>query len=204
MAEDTTTAEATEEKTEAEEKPEAEEATTGKDAEGLREELRKGDRVRKRESAAAKKRIADLEAQLKEREDADKSEQEKAIEKARADARAEALREADAQRRSDRLEVAITRQAARSFADTDDALLHIQRRIAAGEIDGDELFDDEGKVRADPLKSALGQLLEDKPHLAADDGRPKGSADGGRGSGADTSAEDMSVEDHFQTIRRRK
>lgn len=181
--------------------PQGDDKGSQKTPEELREELRKGDRVRKRESAKANKLIADLQKQLKDREDADKSEQERAIEKAREEAKAEALSEADKERRSDRLEVAVTRQAARTFADTDDALLHIQRRIAAGDIDADELFNEDGKVQAEPLKKALGELLEDKPHLAADDGRPRGSADGGRGSGG-TSLEDMSVEDHLKAIRR--
>lgn len=181
-----------------------EEKPTEKSAEELRRELREGDRVRKRESDKAKKRIADLEKKLQTREDEDKSEQEKAIEKARKEAREEALTEAEKERRSDRLEVAVTRAAAKTFADTDDALLHIQRRITSGDIASDEIFDDEGKVKTDTLKSSLEQLLEDKPHLGASDGRPSGSADAGRGRGGGTSAEEMSTDDHLKAIRRHK
>ena len=202
VAEATTTDDDATDAEESTETPKAEEGATKKSADELRDELRKGDRVRKRESAKASKRIAELEQQLKEREDEDKSDREKELEKAREEAKAEALAEAEKDRRSDRLEVAVTREAARSFADTDDALLNVQRRIASGEIDADEIFDDGGKVQAAPLKSALAQLLEDKPHLAADDGRPKGESDGGRGEGGGGSEEDMSIEDHLKAISR--
>jgi len=200
---ESTTAEPDEQKPaepEAEPAAEADEPTQ-KSAEELRKELREGDRVRKRESAKKDKRIADLERQLKERADEDKSEQEKAIEKAREEGKAEAQTAAEKARRADRLDVAVTRAAAKSFADPDDALMHIQRRISSGDIDEATIFDDEGKVDAEALKSSLGQLLEDKPHLAADGGRPRGDADAGRRGGS-TSLEEMSVDDHLKAISR--
>lgn len=189
-----------------------------KTAEEYREELRKSDRVRKRESAKSQKEIAELKKQLQEKEDADKTEHEKAIEKAREEAKAEALTEAEKGRRDDRLEAAVTRVAASigvkigegdeakvvKFADSDDALVNIQRRIANGDIDADELFDGDGKVQTDALQSELATLLEDKPHLqAASNGgskRPDGDGDGGKGSAGKT-GEEMSVGEHLKQIQ---
>lgn len=150
--------------------------------------------ARKHERRAKQERKAreDLERRLKELEDKDKSDQEKAIEQARKEAREEVLSEAETERRNDRLEVAVARHAAKTFADVDDALLHIQRDIASGEIDPDDIFDDKGKVQTDALKAALDDLLERKPHLKADagSGRPGGSSDAGRGGGTQMSRED--------------
>ncbi len=184
-------------------KGEKPEDTPAKTAEEYRRELRTYERTSKKASKAKDEEIAKLRESLKEREDADKSEHEKAVENARAEARTEALSEAEKDRRSDRLEVAVTRAAAKSYADTEDALIHIQRRIRSGEIDESEIFDDDGKVQNEPLKSALKQLLEDKPHLSADDGRPVGSADGGRGSGGGDSLEEMSMDEHVKRVQRK-
>lgn len=174
-----------------------------KTAEEYRRELRTYERTSKKASKAKDEEIASLRKRLKDREDADKSDQEKAVEKAREEARTEALSEAEKERRSDRLEVAVTRAAAKTYADTEDALIHVQRRIRSGEIDESEIFDDDGKVQTEPLKSALKQLLEDKPHLSADDGRPAGSADGGRGSGGGDSLEEMSMDEHVKRVQRK-
>ena len=152
--------------------------------------------ARKHERAAKRrqKRIEELEQKLREHEDKNKSEIEKQLEKARQEAREEALREAEQERRRDRLEVAITRAASKGikvgdktmrFADPEDAQVHIERMISRGDLDADELFDDDGKVVADELASALRELAEQKPHLLAGDGDRlvSGKSDAGRGSG---------------------
>lgn len=190
------------------EKPDGEEVekpddTPTKTAEEYRRELRTYERTSKKASKAKDEEIASLKGELKKHRDADKSEHEKAVEKAREEARAEALSEAEKERRSDRLDVAVTRAASKSFADPEDALIHIQRRIRSGEIDESEVFDADGKVQTESLKSALEQLLEDKPHLSADDGRPAGSADGGRGSGGGDSLEEMSMDEHLKRVQRK-
>lgn len=160
-------------------------------------ESRKHERRAKQEREAreaAEKRLKDL-------EDADKSEQDKALEKAREDAKLEALTEVEKERRDERLDLAVTRAAARTFADTEDALLNIRREIAAGELP--DIFDDEGKVQTDALKEALEDLLERKPHLAAGGapGNP-GDPDRGKGKGAGASLEEMGVEDHLKRKQR--
>lgn len=139
-------------------------------------------RKHEREAKKLRREREEFQRKLAEREDAEKTEHQKAIEKARAEAKAEALSEAEKERRNDRLEVAVARAAAKTFADVDDALLHVQRGITVGDIDPDDIFDDQGKVQADALRSALDELLERKPHLAAT-GRPSGSSDAGKGSG---------------------
>lgn len=148
----------------------------------------------------AKSTAKDLEkarAELEELRKGQQTESEKALEDAKREAREAALAEAEQERRNDRLEVAVARAAAKTFADVDDALLHIQRAITAGEVDQDDIFSDEGKVQTDALKTALDELLERKPHLKADpsNGRPSGSADAGRGKSAGA-LEDMSIEEH--------
>lgn len=182
-------------------------------------------KARKHERAAkkARKEAEDAARKLKELEDADKSEQEKAIEKAREEARNEALSEAEKERRSDRLEVAVTRLAAKGFKvgegdnaktvrfrDAEDALVNIERSLG-GEVDEDDIYDSEGKVNSDALQTALVELAERKPHLVEDGKPPKpsGDADGGKGSGGSgsggaKSVEDMSAAEHFERIRRNK
>lgn len=150
-----------------------------------------------------KKRAEKLEAEIAELKKSNQTDQEKAIEEARKAARDEALSEAQNERRSDRLEVAVTRLAAKGitvgdktvrFADPEDALVNIERAISRGDADDDDIFDSEGKVQTDALMSALKELLERKPHLAADGAvvRLSGDADAGKGSGAgDSDSEDM-------------
>lgn len=199
---ETETTETTEE-TEVEETETTGEETeeTGKQEPDWKAESRKHERRAKQERKARD----EAEAKLRAREDADKTDQEKAIEDARKAAREEALSEAERERRNDRLEVAVARAAARTFADVDDALLHVQRGISAGEIDPDDIFDDKGKVQTEALKSALDELLERKPHLKADAGQggAAGSPDTGRG-GSGTPVDDMSVEQHLNASRRHK
>lgn len=172
----------------------------GHDADHYRKQLREYERTSKRRTAAKDAEIERLKSALAEREDADKTEHERALEQARQEARDEVLSQAEKERRSDRLEVAVARQAAKTFADVDDALLHVERGIAAGDIDADDIFDDQGKVQTDALKTALEELLERKPHLAATTG--PGSSDAGRGGGQ-KGLEDMSVEDHVKRVQRK-
>lgn len=147
-----------------------------------------------------RKQREELERKLKEREDGDKTEQEKAIDDAKAEVRAEV----EAERRHDRLEVAVTRLAARTFADTEDALIHLERAIKAGDVDQDDIFDSDGRVQTDAVKTALTELLERKPHLAAGDGTPPpGDSDAGKGRGS-KGAEAMSPADHLAVIQGRR
>lgn len=166
-----------------------------------------------------KKREA-VEAKLRQRDDADKSEQEKAIEAARKEAREEALGEAEKDRRSDRLEVAVTRLAAKGvkvgddddaetvrFADPEDALLHLERAIDRGDVDEDDIYNENGRPNADAVTDALADLLTAKPHLRATGnggaatGR-KGRSDAGRGKGASKTAADMSVGELDALVRK--
>jgi hypothetical protein len=160
----------------------------------------------------------DAEAKLKEFETANASEQEKAIAKAREDATAEVTSKFEQERRQDRLEVATTRVATKGvtlgegddaktvkFADPEDALVHLERAISRGDIDGDEIFDGDGKVQTAALTTALTELLGRKPHLAAQDGgkapKVEGSADGGKGA-ATPDPDATSVDDELKNIRR--
>jgi hypothetical protein len=149
-------------------------------------------KARKHERDLKKERKAreDAETALREREDADKTEQQKAIDKARAEGKKEALTEAQKERRADQLEVAVTRlatkgiqigDATQTFADSEDALVYMERSISRGDIDPDDIFDSEGKVKTDVLTAALGELLQRKPQLAAtdDEGRRPSPGDGG-------------------------
>lgn len=173
--------------------------------------------ARKHERRAKQERKAREEAErkLREREDANKSEHEKALEKAREEAKREALTEAEKERRADRLEVAVTRLAARGvkvgdkdgvkFADPEDALIYLERAIAKGDVDEDDIYDGDGKVQTDALATALGELLDRKPNLAAASGtgKPSGSSDAGKG-GPGGDIEDLDVEGHLNRIKRHK
>lgn len=168
---------------------------------------------RKNETRAkkAEREAAELRDRLAKIEGESKSEHEKALEQARKEARDEALSEAEKDRRHDRLEVASTRLAARGFAvgdgddaqtlrfaDPDDALVYIERAIRSGDVDEADIFDDDGKVQADALQTALADILNNKPHLRAseDRGKPKGNPDTRRGTSADKELEAMTPEDH--------
>jgi hypothetical protein len=171
--------------------------------------------ARKHEREAKKERKAREEAErkLSERDDADKSEHEKAVEAARQDGEKTAREKALAELRNDRLEVAVARLAngitvkdgdeekTLRFADPEDAMLHIEQAIRAGDVDSDDIFNNEGKVQTDALGIALSELLERKPHLQAVNGdakRTRGESDAGKGSGGSKGLEDYSVEDHLK------
>jgi hypothetical protein len=131
--------------------------------------------------------------------EATQTEQEKALEQARKEAAEEARGELTKELRKERLQSAVARTAAGKFADVDDAIKLL-------DLDDDDIFDEDGKVNADNLKSALDDLLDRKPHLAASPigKKPAGDADAGKGSGGAKSLEDMSVEEHLAAIRRHK
>ncbi|MDP2710802.1 MAG: hypothetical protein Q8O56_06250 [Solirubrobacteraceae bacterium] len=167
---------------------------------------RKHERALKRERAERAK----LAKQLAEHEDAKKSEHDKALEEARREAREEALSEAQKERRADKLELAVTRLASEKgvkagsgdnakivkFADSDDVHAWIERQIARGELDVEEIFTDDGRVDRDALATVLADLAGEKPHwLASNDGDKKriaaGSSDAGRGG--TTSVADMNA-----------
>jgi hypothetical protein len=209
MAEEETT-ETTEEETSEETTEETSQETTETEKVNKDDDWQAKARKHEREAKRLRKQIADKEAEERQRADADKTEQQKAIDKAKEEGRTEALTEAQKERRHDRLEAKCATVAARGikvkdgdeekvlkFADPDDALVYIERAIREGDVDEEDIFDSEGKVNTDALTSELGNLLERKPHLAAESngGRPSGSADGGRGT-PDTDLESMTPEDH--------
>lgn len=161
--------------------------------------------ARKHERRAKQERREREKAQqaLSEREQADLSEHEQAIKAAREEGRTEALTEAQRERRHDRLEVAVTRLAAKTFNDTDDALMHVERAIERGELDADEIFDGEGKVQTDALREALEDLLERKPHLKAGAAVTSGDSDAGKGSGNGKSEMDKTPAEILKEIQGR-
>lgn len=212
MADDTTTVEDTETEETTDDTATSEDTTTPTD-EGREPDWKAESRKHERRMKQERKAREEVERKLKEREDADKSEQEKAIETARAEAKAEALSEAETQRRADRLEVAVTRLAAKGvkvgdntvkFTDPEDALVFLERRISRGLLEADDIFDTDGKVQTDAVTAALGEILEEKPGLAADHvDRPSGSSDAGKGDGGG-SLDDLDVEGHLAAIKRHK
>jgi hypothetical protein len=167
---------------------------------------------RKNETRAkkAEREARELRERLEKLESESKTEHEKAIEAARKEEREKVQSEAEKERRHDRLESKCVSLGAKGFeigegddaqtvkfADPDDALIYVERAIRSGDIDESDIFDDEGKVNADALKTALGDILESKPHLRAkDNGKPNGSADTRKGSPADKDLESMSPADH--------
>lgn len=181
-----------------------------KTAEEWRKELRTYERNAKSASAKKDKELETLRKQLQEREDEDKSEHEKAIEAAKEEGRKAASTEAEKERRADRLEVAVTRLASKGvtigegdeaktvrFDDPEDALVFVERQISRGDIDADEIYDDEGKVKSDAVTQVLADLLTDKPRLAADGDKPKpGDPDTRKGDPAKSDLEHMTPEDH--------
>lgn len=110
---------------------------------------------------------AEIRKVLDERKNGDDKPDPDAIrEEARREARTEALRE----RVTDRIEA----RAAKSFADAEDAVAILMRAH-----DPDDFLDGD-KIDAEAIQEALDDLLERKPHLAAQGGRRfQGSADGG-------------------------
>ena len=96
------------------------------------------------------------------------------------------------------------------FADPEDAQVFIERKIARGELDADEIFDDEHKVNTEALTEALAELAQEKPRLEASssngDGsqRPSGDAGARKGKSGGKSDDDRSIDEHLTSIRRHK
>lgn len=175
-------------------------------------------RRHEREAKAARKREADLQTKLKQRDDADKSEQQKAIDKAREDATAEVTTKYEAQQRTDRIENAVTKLSLRGFkaksdgkeitlkfADPDDAQLRVDRALRNGDLTYEDIYSD-GKVQTSVVIDFLTELLEEHPRLRAQDNAStaKGAVDfdAGKGNGGGgKSLEDMSPDDHLKAIR---
>jgi len=139
------------------------------------------------------------------------------VEKARQEGEAKSAEKFEAERRKDRLEVAVTRLASKGvkvgegddaktvkFADPEDALVHLERAIANDDVD--DVFSDQGKVKAEALEEALIELLDRKPHLAAKDEppepRPPTDVEAGKGGDGNKALEEMSPEDHYQQVRK--
>lgn len=218
-SEETTTEEtATEETTEETSEETTEETPTGdSELDKLRAELRKH-RGTERRAKNAEKRAKEIEAKLKERENADKTEQEKAIEKAREEGKTEALTKAEKERRSDRLEVAVARAATKpfkigdgddaktvKFADPEDAQVFLDRAISNGDLDDEDIFDENGKVKPEVVADALKDILAERPRLGTDSkaaAKPSGSADAGKGKGAAKELEDLSHEELYKRVQR--
>lgn len=116
---------------------------------------------------ALEARIAELEQGSGKKDDGDLA---TAIAKAKAEAKAETLRE----RALDRIEA----KAARLFADPEDAVALLGRRV-------DEFIDGD-RIDSDEIVEALEGLLKKKPHLAAATAQKRfaGSADGGARKGS--------------------
>lgn len=177
-------------------------------------------RKHERRAKKTKKELDELQAKLKEREDAQKSEHEKALEKARKEGEERALSKAEKERQADRLEVAVTRIAAKSlkvgegddakevkFADPEDAHTFLNRKLANGDLDTDDIFGDDGKVKSETITETLQEILAEKPHLAASeksDGKngkkPSGDGDGGKGNGS--AASEATVEAQLKRVKR--
>lgn len=163
-------------------------------------------RKHERRSKQTAKELEETRRKLQEREDADKSEQDKAIDEAKRAAREEALTEAQKERRADRLEVAVTRLATKGikvgddlakFADPEDVLTYLDRAIAKGDLNADDIFNEESQVQTEALTDTLADLAKRKPHwLEGHKPAGPGDSDAGKGSGGAKGLEDMTVEDH--------
>lgn len=192
---------------------------------------RRWEKEKKREPRRAAKRAREAEKKLKAAEKEldklkgkDKSASQKAIDEAKREAREEAAKET----RADRLETTVTRLAAAGVeieidedgdtksvtvraADPEDVLARVERAIRRGDLDEDDVFDENHRVQSDEIKEFVAELLEDNPRLRADAGdgggkkkrRAKGSADTRKGRSA-KSGDEKSVEDELADVRRNK
>ena len=154
--------------------------------------------------AAFKQRARDAEKQSKELaeklakvEEANKSEQEKALDKARKEATDTATAEVTSSFQKRILNAEVKARAAGKLAYPDDA-----PRLL--DLKPDDLFDEDGEVKADVIDKAIDALIESKPRLKADttDRRPSGDDDAGQGSGEGKAEADKSVEDWISEVRR--
>jgi hypothetical protein len=175
-------------------------------------------REARKHEARAKKAAAERDAhaaKIAEIEASKMSDQDKAIATAREEAKAEAEAEAAKTRRGDKLELAVARLAGVKgvtvgagdkaktvrFADPDDVQMWLERQIAKGDIDADDIYKD-GKVAEDVLTDALADLAASKPGwlvgaTAPASGTPAGSVDAGAGAPRKGTG---SVEDELRQI----
>lgn len=174
-------------------------------------------RRHEREAKKAKAEAERLQKQLEDAQAAQQTDQEKALTQARKEGEQAAREAFDKERRQSRLEAAVIRLAAQPikvgegddakdarFADPDDAHVYVERAIANGDVDGDAIFDSDGKVQTDALREALAGILGSKPHLAAQAQSPTpASSDAGRrdGGGGKDDLESLSVEDFDKRVR---
>jgi len=182
------------------------------DKDDWKSKARKHERAAKRE----RRRREAAEKKLKDKAEKDKTDLQKAIDDAREEGKQEALSEAEKTRRADRLEVAITRLAAKGvevevegkdgksetktlrFADPEDAQVFIERAITREDIDQDDIFEDNGKVNTEALSEELAGLLKRKPRLAvgAEGSVDTGDPDTRKGDRKQKDLEAMTPEDH--------
>lgn len=177
-------------------------------------------RRHEREAKAARKREADLQAKLQERDDADKSEQQKAVDKARTDATTEVTSKYELERRAERLELAVTRiavakgvklgegdkQKTVKFTDAEDVQMWVERQIKNGNIPPEDIYDDNGRINAEALSDALAGLAANKPSWlqGATNGNKGVDFDGGKGKGSAKGVEDLSVEEHYKRMQKQQ
>lgn len=181
-------------------------------------------KARKHERDAKKLRQENeaLKAAQAELDAAKMTEQEKAIKAAREEAASEVTTKYEQERRAERLELAVTRIAVGSgikvgegdkaktvkFADAEDVQMWVERRIASGDLDAADMYDENGKVNTSALTEALAGLATSKPSwlagTVANGSTPPPDFDGGKGKGGGgKSLEDMSPDDHLKEIQHR-
>lgn len=150
----------------------------------------------KKRAKAAEKTAKESTEKLAKFEEASKSEQEKALDKARKEATDAATAEVSGKFRTRILNAEVKARAAGKLAYPDDA-----PRLL--DLDADELFDEDGEVKAADIDKAIEALIESRPRLKADpsDGRPVGDDDAGKGSGGEAKRlEDMTPADWEQEM----
>lgn len=160
-----------------------------------------------------KRKREEVEEELRERKQQDETEAQKKVREAEEKGRKEAETDAQKEARATRLESAVTKVAVKKlkigsgddaeehqFADPDDAQILIERAIAKGDLDEDELFSEKGQVDAEVLERELAGFLQRKTHLRAEQTKGNGSGDGDlrKGDPASGDLEDMSIDDHVK------
>lgn len=157
-------------------------------------------RKHERDAKRFRREADELKAKLAKHEERNKSDRERELDRVRKDAAAEAETKVAEKYRARIRNAEIRARAATTFADPEDAIKLL-------DLEDDAVFDDDGEVQADVIEDALSDLLDRKPHLRKPSGEPKrrtGSADAGKGSGARKGTDDLSVDEHFQAIRRNR
>lgn len=154
----------------------ADDARTGteqqQDATDWKSEARKHEERSKAHFA----KVTELEAKLAQFEEATKSEHEKALEQARREAAEAAETPLRQELRNARLEAAVARLAAGKFKHPE----HAEKLLELG----DDVFDDDGKVKPKVVEDAIAEFLKKYPDHALN-GRPSGDADAGKGTGGE-------------------